>query len=160
MKPVHPSVTRMWRDYLVSINEDPASTKLMFTAWHFCDNRKDADELADLVLKGDKRATAGAYSEYLRENEALPEAGGLSVVTDFKGRARCIIKTVSAAVLPFNEVPASFAEREGEGDKSLDWWRDAHRRCFTRELAAAGSQFSEEIPVVCEEFDMVYPLPI
>ena len=60
----------------------------------------------------------------------------------------------------FNEVPADFAAREGEGDKTLDWWRDAHRRYFTRELKAAGLAFSEDMLVVCEEFDMVYPLPI
>ena len=62
MKPEHPSVARMWREYLATLGEEPSSTGRTYSAWHFCDNEKDADELADLVLQGDKRATAGAYA--------------------------------------------------------------------------------------------------
>jgi uncharacterized protein YhfF len=50
----------------------------------------------------------------------------------------------------YNEVDAAFAHEEGEGDRSLDHWRDAHRRYFTRM-----GRFSEDMMLMCERFRLV-----
>jgi hypothetical protein len=51
---------------------------------------------------------------------------------------------------------AEFAVSEGEGDRSLEYWREAQRRYFTRECQSAGREFTEDMPVVCERFRVVY----
>lgn len=148
------SVSKMWEEYLAQIGETAETTEKTYEAWCF---GSSPDELADLVLKGDKRATSSLYYWYEAEGEPLPKAGNLNIITDSAGTAKCVTETKKVTVLPFREVGAEFAFREGEGDKSLAYWQDVHRRFFTAEMAEAGKTFSEDWTVVCEEFERVYP---
>ena len=122
-------------------------------AWSF---GTEADSLAMLVCNGEKTATSSALPLYELENEPLPEAGAYDVLLDSKGNAVCIIKTTKVYIRPFNEVSAEHAYKEGEGDKSLEYWRDIHERVFTEWLKEAGSEFTFNMNVVCEEFEVVY----
>lgn len=115
------------------------------------------DALAELVLNGIKTATASAYPLYEQEQEPLPKAGDYSVILNTKGEAVCIIRTTKVYVVPFREVSADHAFREGEDDRSLEFWRKVHRDFFTREMNDEGLSFDEDMPVVCEEFMRVYP---
>ena len=78
------------------------------------------DALAELVLNGIKTATASAYPLYEQEQEPLPKAGDYSVILNTKGEAVCIIRTTKVYVVPFREVSADHAFREGEDDRSLE----------------------------------------
>jgi len=124
-------------------------------AWAF---GASADELADLVLCGEKTATSSAYEFYKLENEPLPQAGSFDVILDSQDKAVCIIEITKVSVVPFNEVSAEHAFKEGEGDKSLAYWQQVHEAFFTASLAEAGLEFSQEMGVVLEEFRKVYPL--
>lgn len=115
------------------------------------------DALAELVLNGIKTAMASAYPLYEQEQEPLPKAGDYSVILNTKGEAVCIIRTTKVYVVPFREVSADHAFREGEDDRSLESWREVHRDFFTREMNDEGLSFDEDMPVVCEEFMRVYP---
>ena len=114
------------------------------------------DLLAELVAKGVKTATASAYDEYVHFEEELPRVGDLDVVLDGQGQAVGIIETTKVTVLPFREVSADHAYKEGEGDRSLAYWRQVHEELFTKWLADIGLTFSPESKVVLEEFHVVY----
>ena len=114
------------------------------------------DELAELVLAGRKRATAGSLLAYELEKEPLPKVGDLSVVTDWEGRARCVIRTTAVEVVPFDTVTPEFAATEGEGDGSLEYWRRVHWAYFTSELQGTGREPRPDMPVVCERFEVVF----
>ncbi|VUX02421.1 ASCH domain protein [Streptococcus constellatus] len=118
----------------------------------------EPDQLADLVLKGEKTATASAYELYEMDKEPLPQAGTFDVILDGQGQAVCIIKVTKVTVVPFNQVSADHAFKEGEGDKSLAYWRQVHEEFFTEWMTEAGLAFSEETGVVLEEFCKVYPI--
>ena len=124
-----------------------------YEAWAF---GEAADKLADLVLKGIKKATSSAYIVYKIENEPVPKEGEYSVILNSKGDAVCIIKTTKVNIWKYKDVPASFAAKEGEGDLSLEYWREVHENFFTGELASVGLKFDENIEVVAEEFELVY----
>ena len=47
---------------------------------------------------------------------------------------------------------------EGEGDKSLAYWRQVHEDFFKDWLGEAGLDFTPDSKVVLEEFRKVYPL--
>ena len=117
-----------------------------------------ADQLADLLLRGEKTATASAYELYKIENEPLPQVGTFDVVLDSQDQAVCIIEITKVTVVPFKQVSAEHAFKEGEGDKSLNYWRQVHEEFFTEWMAEAGLSFSEETGVVLEEFHKVYPV--
>jgi len=152
---VSDSVVAMWTAF-VSACPETVDLATPYSAWHFCDNRSDAEALAELVRSGRKRATAGALWSYEDEHEPLPGAGDYSVVTDWDGRARCVICTRSVEVVPFAEVTADFAATEGEGDGSLEYWRQEHWAAFSRGLAEIGRVPELDMPVVCERFDVVF----
>ena len=124
-----------------------------YDAWSFGD---DADKLAQLVKDGIKTATCSAYCFYELDGEDLPEAGAYSIILDSDDQAVCITRTTKAYVTPFNQVTAEHAFKEGEGDRSLESWREAHIKFFTEDLKEAGLPFDEEMKLVCEEFEVVY----
>ena len=124
-----------------------------YEAWAF---GVEADVLANLVVTGEKTATASAYPLYEVEDEPLPSAGEYSVILDSKDNAVCVIQTTKVYVIPFNEVTEEQAFKEGEGDKSLEYWREVHKKFFTECMEEAGLKFSSDMKVVCEEFVVVY----
>lgn len=125
-------------------------------AFYFDDNEPSANALAELVLQGKKRATAGLLWSYQKQNQPIARPGNLSIVTDYAGTALCIIETMQVDIVPFNEVSAEFAATEGEGDGSLAYWRKAHEAYFARECQRIGRQPEADMPVVCERFEVVY----
>ena len=136
---------QMWELYPDHIGE--------YDAWSF---GTDADHLAELVRTGTKTATSSAFVLYESENAPIPQAGNHSIILDAQGKAVCIIRTTAVTVSPFSEVTAEHAYREGEGDRSLDHWRKVHRLFFEKELREIGMRFSEDMKVVCEEFEVVF----
>ena len=124
-------------------------------AWAF---GVEADLLADLVLKGEKTATASAYDLYAVDDEPLPREGTFDVILDSQNQAVCIVEITKVSVEPFNKVSADHAYKEGEGDKTLVYWRQVHEDFFTDCLGEAGLIFTPESKVVLEEFRKVYPL--
>ena len=125
-----------------------------YEAWAFGDA---PDELAELVCNRIKTGTASAYPLYEVEEEPLPAVGEYSVILDSREDAVCIIRTSKVTVVPFLEVSAEHAYKEGEGDRSLEYWREVHREFFTKDMMeTAGLVFTEDMPVVCEEFEVVY----
>ena len=53
-------------------------------------------------------------------------------------------ETVELSLRRFNGVDVAFAYDEGEGDRSLEYWRGAHRRYFTRM-----DQYAEDMWLYC-----------
>jgi uncharacterized protein YhfF len=156
MEKENKSVTEMWKAYLESVGETPETTEKKYEAWHFCNNETDANELAELVIEGTKRATASLYDGYAFEKEEVPIVGDHSVIIDWDGTARCIIKTTVISIVPFKDVSTEFAATEGEGDKSLEFWKRAHLKFFKEECAEMSKEFNEDMLVVCEAFEVVY----
>ena len=143
------SAENMWADY-VRANDLKDDT---YRAWAF---GAAPDLLKDLTLAGIKSAAASAYDLYEISGDSLPTAGDLGVILDAQGSAVCVIRTLKAYVVPFNEVSAEHARKEGEGLRDLATWRKVHETFFTDCLASEGLTFREDMKVVCEEFEVVY----
>ena len=154
-EPQHPEhVSSYWQAFCTAAGVDPLQRYDVFA---FGDSPAMADELAMLVLHGPKRATAGLHADFAAEGEPLPVVGAYSIVLGGAGQPVCVIRTTDVGVLPFRAVDAAFAWDEGEGDRSLTYWRDAHITFFTRMCAARGVEFSEEMATVCERFELAWP---
>ena len=127
-------------------------------AWAFGATPEEADELLALVLSGTKTATAGALWDYEAEGEELPTPGSLGIVTDGRGVPHALVVTTEVEVVPFDEVSAEHAYLEGEGDRSLEAWREVHERFFTQN-AVHTRGFSRQMPVVLQRFAVLYSHP-
>lgn len=142
----------MWQAY---VRENPMDKDTPYEAWQY--GSDDPDLLARLTVSGEKTATASAHPCYEYEKCDLPKAGGLNLILYADGSAACVTKTERVSVVPFDKVSAEHAFKEGEGDKSLDFWRSVHEMVFIAELAEIGYSFSKDMLVVLEEFKVVYP---
>ncbi|WP_418276359.1 ASCH domain-containing protein [Isoptericola jiangsuensis] len=125
-------------------------------AWAFGDSSLLADELIGLVLAGTKSATASALWEFEHAGEPLPRKGDLAIVLDGAGEPRALIRTDLVETVAFDEVTAEHARLEGEGDLSLESWREGHETYWRRTLEATGHEFDTSMPVVCERFTVLY----
>lgn len=139
----------MWKGYCKNHHLSDG----VYEAWAF---GGEPDKLAELVIQGVKTATSSLYIQYELEKGSLPKEGSYSVILDSHGDARCIIKTERVYVVPFYKVNDTHAYREGEGDRSLAYWREVHKDFFADCLKETGLSFSETMDVVCEEFEIVY----
>lgn len=143
-----------WQAFQATLPDDASSR--FYEAFYFADSEPVANELAELVLAGTKRATASLLWGYEAENSALPQPGLFSIMTNWQGTPLAVIETRQVNIVPFDEVSAQFAATEGEGDKSLAYWHEAHWAFFSRECEAIGKQADLRMLVVCEEFEVVY----
>ncbi|BBF42380.1 hypothetical protein lbkm_1062 [Lachnospiraceae bacterium KM106-2] len=143
----------MWTEYKRNVPEGTS-----YEAWAFGGITPESpDLLADLTARGIKTATASAYPFYVVEKCPLPQPGDHSIILNRAGDAVCIIRTTKVTVVPFYDVSAEHAYKEGEGDRSLRFWRECHTEAFRNELTEIHETFSENMLVVCEEFKVVYP---
>lgn len=140
---------QMWESFI----KESGLKNTEYEAWAFGDN---SDLLAELTAKGIKTATCSALYFYEAEGEKLPEAEEYSVILNSRDEAVCIIKTVKVYIEQFKNISREHAYKEGEGDRSLEYWRKIHRDFFIKELEPAGVEFSEDMKLVCEEFEVVY----
>lgn len=117
--------------------------------FQFGDSPTLADELLALVLAGRKTATCWP----VRDGQQT-HVGKRMVALDGQGRPRALLETLELSQRRFDEVDASFAFDEGEGDRSLAYWRDVHRDCFTRI-----DRYAPAMPLWCERFRLVAVIP-
>ena len=146
-----PAVEAFWRSFA-----DATGVDAPYAAWAFGDDDTPelATELALLVRDGPKRATTSRLDSYDADGEPLPMVGGYGVILDGAGQPVCIIRTTRVDTKPFGEVDEEFAWVEGEGDRSLGYWRDAHERFFANE----GAPIADDDLVVLERFELVWPV--
>lgn len=126
-------------------------------SYYFCDNEKDADECAELVSEGIKQATTHSLRGLQINEEKLPAIGDMAIVTDWDGIPKAITKTVKVQFVKFKDITAEYAFIEGEGDRSLNYWQKVHWDYYTRELSDHDLQPSEDMELVCEYFETIWP---
>ncbi|WP_428774800.1 ASCH domain-containing protein [Vibrio sp.] len=142
--------------FLDSLPGEVAKNYQSFSSDYFCADEYNANVCADLILRGEKRASCSMDYWYSHEGEPMPCVGHLQVVTNWDGEPICIIEITSVSKCPYSQVTAEFASAEGEGDKTLAWWREAHWQFFSRECEELGIEPSEEMLLVLEHFEVVY----
>ena len=150
------SIQDFWQAYLATLPADHPHHSASYSAEGFGDSPQMAEELGQLIVQGVKTATASLLWAYEAENAALPQVGSLCLVLDGQDQPLCLIETYEVSIHPYNEVGEQQAYEEGEGDRSLAYWRAAHWDFFTRACASIGRTPIETMPIVCERFRVLY----
>jgi uncharacterized protein YhfF/RimJ/RimL family protein N-acetyltransferase len=148
------AIAAFWAEYCLAAGVPEATP---YQAWPFGDSPQLAHELVELVLHGPKRATAGLAAWTALHPGDAAVADGYSVVTEFDGTPRCVIRTAWLDQRPLRQVDAAFAWDEGEGDRTLADWMDGHRRYFARTCPSIGVEFTDDVEVQLERFELMYP---
>lgn len=102
------------------------------------------EQLAGLILAGRKQATVW---NGLDEN---PTEAGMRWVVTVADRPVAVIETLEVGQCRFSDIDADFAWTEGEGDRSLAFWRITHQKFFEQE-----GKFSPDMLLWWERFKLV-----
>ncbi len=146
------SIGAFWQAFLAETGRD-ADTPVP-EAFSFARSEELSNALLAPVLAGRKTATCSAFQGY-GAGKVLPRRGDEAIVTDWHGEPWCVIETTNVTLLSFAEMPAELALLEGEDD-TLAGWREHHEAFFRKEGESCGYAFSEDMPLVFEQFRVVY----
>ena len=149
-------VEEYWQSFLSELSQERVEVPDSYQAWGFGNTPEMADELGALVRRGIKTATAALVWSFEEGLEPYPEVGEYSVILDGRDHPMCIIQSMELAVVPFDEVDEEQAYLEGEGDRSLGYWRKVHWDFFSEECKKIGREPDEQMPVMCEKFRLVF----
>lgn len=142
----------LWGDYLdthleYAFAREPKVVRV-------ADIPQESDLRLKQILSGQKRALTHSLLGLQLRKEPLPKIGDFTVLTDWEGKARCILRTVAVRLKPFFSIRSSYAKMDGEG--SLEAWKAAQWAYYTRELEPHGRVPRESMIVVCEVFEKVF----
>jgi uncharacterized protein YhfF len=115
------------------------------------------DIILDLILKGEKCGTFGVKMLQERQPEITPTLGGVAVLVDFDGMPRAAIKTTQLTPVAYKDITEAHIAVEGPGARKLEVWQGIHWPYWTRLLEPHGLTPSEDMTVMVEHFDLVYP---
>lgn len=126
-------------------------------AFYFCANKNDANECAELVVKKIKQATSPSVWWFKNNDFDFPKVGDLAIVTNWDNEPKAIIRTKKVEIVKFKDIKASYAFIEGEGDKSLAYWKKVHWDYYSNEMKGSDEFPTEEMEIVCEYFETIWP---
>jgi len=150
------TIKAYWQKFLSTLPKDSPMRSKTYYEGGYGDSPALADELVQLILIGKKTASCSSLWEHEAEGEPPHKVGDIWVELDGSGNPICITETIEVTFRKYNEVDAQFGYDEGEGDQSLQYWREAHKNYFSRILPKIGREFSEDMPLVCERFRVIH----
>jgi uncharacterized protein YhfF len=145
------AIADFWRAAVAATPELKSDAE--FAVWSFGDNEELCDHVLAETLAGRNQATASLRWDY---EGRLPQAGDVSVVTDWSGAPRLVLVTRRVEICRYEDVDADFARAEGYASNPLDEWREVHWAYFSRRCSELGRAASLDMPIVCERFQVVY----
>lgn len=88
------------------------------------------------------------------------KVANLSIITNSKGEYQVLIKTIRVEVVQFKEVSSEHAYKEGEGNRTLEYWKKVHIDFFNNELKEIDESLKDDDLVVLEEFKVLVGVKI
>ena len=134
-------IKKYWEQFC---DEKNISKDTKYEAWSFENTKEMADELADLVDRGIKTATTGAYELY-EEDEDIPKVGEYNIILDGSGEPKCITITRVVEILAYNLISSNHAWLEGEGDRSYEYWKKFTMNILLKNLKNAIKSFMNKL---------------
>lgn len=148
-----PSEQLFWQNYL---KKNPQENPSRSVSASCPGNEEIADGLLALYLEGKKTAASGLVKDYHFHKDPLPQVGDYWIILDSKREPRCIVKTVRVEFFLFREISLEVAQAEGEGDRTIAFWKKAHTDFFSPFLEKLNIKNLEEEHVVVEFFNVVF----
>ena len=107
--------------------------------------------LTDLVIHGNKRATATTAKEYVDEGEPVEHIGEELILLGNDEVVMGKVRVTEVQQCAFIDVPDRFALAEAEGDLNAEDFRNSHLAYWNR----VGVEVNDQTPIVCVYFDLI-----
>ncbi|MEQ8735421.1 MAG: ASCH domain-containing protein [Rhodospirillaceae bacterium] len=120
-------------------------------------NKFVVDSILSLVLDGEKCGTFGLKWLHERQPETAPVLNGYAVLVNMDEAPKAIIKTTKITPVAYKDITEEHLVIEGPGARALDRWRDIHWPYWQELLKPYDLQPTQEMLVMVEHFDLVFP---
>lgn len=155
MPSLKPNEQAYWNKYLSSLLPEERPVNPVVTA-SFAGNAGITDGLLTLYLNGQKTAGSSLLEDFQAAGDPVPRVGNYWIYLDGKGEPRCILLTEKVVMHKFKDVPEEIALAEGEGDRSLAYWKRVHAELYLPYLKDWGIRDLDEATVITEFFKIVF----
>ncbi|MEM7376550.1 MAG: ASCH domain-containing protein [Pseudomonadota bacterium] len=149
-------IAPFWQRYLATCADPDAANARFYESFRIGDGDAVADAGAALILGGEKTTTSSPLWEYQETGKPQPSVGALSVLEDGRRNPVCVVESVWVEVVRFADVDAAFARAYGETDGTLAGWRDLITGFYTEARCGPGRAVTDDTPLVCERFRIVF----
>ena len=119
----------------------------------FGENPQRGALFASRIAEGKTTAAARSAWSYEFRGEPIPEPGDTAVVTNWDGTASAVIRFTEVDVVPFKEMSPEFILQSK--DARPEFLKDLYREILEKEAAEAGRTPDDEMPIVCQRFQIV-----
>lgn len=147
------SANRLWEAFS---SNNPSAPDEYNGIWKLGDSEEYIKWSNVLVLSGLKTVFSYPLEVWRLEKRAVPESNQHIVLLDSQGTAVAVIQLLDVQTHPFEDVPESFAHKAGEGDRSLDTWKENQKPFFKRVLDEHALEFNTKVDILCVEFELVF----
>ena len=149
-----------WAQFLDSIPAGQAKPNRYVESFFFGTRPDSAHEITRLVLDGTKTATGDLLWSAEADGRHPARQDDCWVVTNGGGDPACIIQTFDVRIIPFDEVEEEYALWGGEGDRTMDSWRDMYWSFIVSECKRIGRTANLKAPLIMDRFRVVYAEPL
>lgn len=120
----------------------------------------DADTteaIIGLIAGGDKTGTYTLPWIVAASGAPAPAAGLPIVLIDMQGRPRLLLRLTRVETVSFAGINETHTALDGTPVRDLAIWRPMHTQYWNALLAPFGREVSEDMPVLVEAFEVLYP---
>lgn len=153
-RPLNEKEVILWKKYLESLPEAERPLNPQVEA-AFAGNREITDSLIALYLEGKKWAGSGLVEDYESVGDPLPKVGNYWLLLNSKDEAACLLRTERIEFHKYKDIPVEIAVAEGEGDLTVESWKELHGKFFVPHLEKWGVKNLDDATVITEFFKIV-----
>ncbi|MCQ2610227.1 MAG: ASCH domain-containing protein [Treponema sp.] len=142
-----------WIDFISKKGLDPDS--LYHGELGFGLDRDDTIYMTELVLSGRKTALFSSLLAMNIDMNTVSKPGNYFVINDQDNNPCGVIRMKNVSIIAFKDITWSIAIKDGQ-DSSIEQWRQRMIEFFEDEAEVMGYEFSPDMPVVIEEFELLH----
>jgi uncharacterized protein YhfF len=155
MDSLKPIEKKYWENYFQTVSEDKRPKNANISAG-YAGNPDITDSLLELYFSGKKNAGSSIVEDFLSAGDPLPAVGNFWICLNSLGQPSCILRTEKIVMHKFKDVPLEIAIAEGEGDLTLEYWRQVHSELYSPSIKSWGVDDINNATVITEFFSIVY----
>ncbi len=127
-----------------------------FTLLQFGNTKEMADDLANLVMAGEKTATSSLVPVNDHYNRKVSDVGDCYLLLGGNKECLAFLQVTKTDTRSFDSITPQFAKEEGDG--TFECWLEIHQAYYGYQMTLLGETLQADTNLHCEWFEVIYDL--